>query len=285
MIVGPSPSEKAHGAKAEAGDVGSIVDAGRQSHGALQPGEARATFKTPSKTLWFKSYAEGMRFAKANERPVLIKFSAVWCGWCKKLDEEVLAQAAIVDELSKFVCINVDVDKNPHVARAYAARSLPRLLVVNTHDEIVGDWLGYREAGAFLSLIREIQAYTRTPMGTLTIPKDIPSTDRAVASAASGMSASVEPLGLVEQLGHREPAIRQQAMERLVSEGPAALPTLVSLLEHPYLGVRIAAWKCLAKRHATAVEFDPWAPQAQRAAAIGRLKGQVQPSAQPDLDR
>jgi len=29
--------------------IGSIVDAGRQSHGALQQGEARATFETPSK--------------------------------------------------------------------------------------------------------------------------------------------------------------------------------------------------------------------------------------------
>jgi len=44
----PEPERKAQGTKAEAGDVGSIVDAGRQSHGALQPGEARATFKTPS---------------------------------------------------------------------------------------------------------------------------------------------------------------------------------------------------------------------------------------------
>jgi len=49
LIVGPSPSEKPQGTKAEADDVGSIVDAGRQSHGALQPGEARATFETPSK--------------------------------------------------------------------------------------------------------------------------------------------------------------------------------------------------------------------------------------------
>jgi formylglycine-generating enzyme required for sulfatase activity len=37
------------GKDGEAGDVGSIVDAGRQSHGALQPGEARATFETSSK--------------------------------------------------------------------------------------------------------------------------------------------------------------------------------------------------------------------------------------------
>jgi len=47
-VVGPSPSEKTQGAKAEAGDAPAcIVDAGRQSHRALQPGEARAT-STPS---------------------------------------------------------------------------------------------------------------------------------------------------------------------------------------------------------------------------------------------
>ncbi len=52
LIVGPRPSEKPQGTKAEVPmdiGIGSIVDAGRQSHGALQPGEARATFETPSK--------------------------------------------------------------------------------------------------------------------------------------------------------------------------------------------------------------------------------------------
>ena len=52
LIVGQSPSEKAHGAKDDAGDVGSIVDAGRQSHEHLLPGEARATFKTSSQPDW-----------------------------------------------------------------------------------------------------------------------------------------------------------------------------------------------------------------------------------------
>jgi N-acetylglucosamine-6-phosphate deacetylase len=43
-VVGPSPSEKDQGAEAEAGDASEcIVDGGRQSHGALQPGEARTS--------------------------------------------------------------------------------------------------------------------------------------------------------------------------------------------------------------------------------------------------
>ena len=213
-----------------------------------------------------------MRFAKAHDRPVLIKFSAVWCGWCKKLDEEVLVQPPIVHELKKFVCIKVDVDKNREVARAYAARSLPRMLVVNTHDEIVGDWLGYRPADSFLSLIRDIQAYTRTEMGTLAIPKGIPSADRSGPPVGPGAHGPVETLSLEDQLGHREPAIRQQAMDRLLSQGPEATPTLIALLEHPYLGVRIAAWKCLAKRQGTELTFDPWASRAERTASIGRFR-------------
>jgi hypothetical protein len=48
-VVGQSPSEKPQGTEAEAGDApDSIVDGGRQSHGGLQPGEARPTSQTPS---------------------------------------------------------------------------------------------------------------------------------------------------------------------------------------------------------------------------------------------
>jgi hypothetical protein len=51
-VVGPSPSEKPQGAEAEAGDAPEcIVDAGRQSHGALQPDEARATSHTCSEIV------------------------------------------------------------------------------------------------------------------------------------------------------------------------------------------------------------------------------------------
>jgi N-acetylglucosamine-6-phosphate deacetylase len=43
-VVGPSPSERPQGAEGEAGDAPEcIVDASRQSRGALQPGEARAS--------------------------------------------------------------------------------------------------------------------------------------------------------------------------------------------------------------------------------------------------
>jgi len=49
--------------------------------------------------------------AQAQRRPVLIKFEAQWCAWCKKLDREVFAQPQIIKALEHYVCIKVDVDK------------------------------------------------------------------------------------------------------------------------------------------------------------------------------
>ena len=123
------------------------------------------------KIKWYRDYHSGMRLAKMNKRPVVIKFSAAWCGWCEKMDNEVLNQPSVMAELKKFTCIKVDTDKDRSIAFAYGVRSLPRMLVINTHDEIVGDWLGYREVDAFLALIKDIQQYTQVAMGTTKVPQ------------------------------------------------------------------------------------------------------------------
>jgi len=57
--------------------------------------------------------------------PVLIDFSAEWCGPCK-------AQAPILKEVSqalkgKVRVIKIDVDRNPHIARRFQIRGVPTL--------------------------------------------------------------------------------------------------------------------------------------------------------------
>ena len=62
-----------------------------------------------------------------SELPVLVDFSAVWCGPCKQLAPTLEALAK--EYSGKFKIAKVDVDKNNQVTQRYKIMNLPTLMV------------------------------------------------------------------------------------------------------------------------------------------------------------
>jgi thiol-disulfide isomerase/thioredoxin len=219
---------------------------------------------------WEHSYDAGIAAAKEANKPVLIDFTAEWCVWCRKMDDEVYTDPAVVEALNEFVCIKLDTDRDPRVALAYQVRSLPRTVMLNTFDEVTVDRTGYMPAADFLEAVADGRANAHVALGANAAPeiKPVETPAQTVERMLSDSEGDRDAV-LLALLSDPDPEVRRQALELVKASKDASVPLLVKGLSDAYLGTRIASLEALRALGVKPAPFDPWAvrPERERAAS------------------
>jgi thiol:disulfide interchange protein DsbD len=119
---------------------------------------------TPERELdWTKvSVQAAAATAKSEERPMLVDFTATWCGACKELDKLTFADPAVSREAGRFVAVKVDAtdDEDPVVAQTMESLKvvgLPTVLLFDSQGKEVRRFTDFVDAKNFLTALRSVR--------------------------------------------------------------------------------------------------------------------------------
>jgi thiol-disulfide isomerase/thioredoxin/lipopolysaccharide biosynthesis regulator YciM len=104
-------------------------------------------------------FADVLAQAKAQGKPVMIDFFAVWCGPCKWLDKNVYVHPAVVEESKGWVNFKVDAEKGEglELASRFHIVNYPTMVFLSSAGEETDRFLGTRPPEAFAQKMQDVR--------------------------------------------------------------------------------------------------------------------------------
>ncbi len=149
-------------------------------------------------------FAEVLRRARAEKKPVMVDAYAVWCGPCKQLDRMTFADATVGAWARKnVVAAKVDAEKGEgrRLAQRYAVRAFPTILFLDGSGNELDRISGVFPPAEFIKAAESILA-GRTPMGEA-IAKLEASWDPALAGSIAAQLAQRNNLARLAPIARR----------------------------------------------------------------------------------
>lgn len=103
---------------------------------------------------WRTDIAAAQAEAKQSNRPLLMYFTATWCGPCQSLRHTTWADPAVEEALRQYVPLKVDIDQHRDVAMDYHVEAVPHFVLLSPEGRPQRLASGAMDSADFLSWLK-----------------------------------------------------------------------------------------------------------------------------------
>lgn len=113
-----------------------------------------------SRFEWVSNYEDAIEQSRATSKPVVLFFTGSdWCGWCHKLEKEVLNTPEFASLAGgEFIFVTLDfplykptdpkvTETNKRLQKKFDVKGFPTLVIIDKNEQQIGT-VGYRPGGA-----------------------------------------------------------------------------------------------------------------------------------------
>lgn len=94
--------------------------------------------------VWFDDLNAAHKISLKQNKPMLVVFSADWCGYCRKLRKTTLSDPKLAGYVNAaFVPVYLDFDRQKKVAKILGVRSIPCSIILSPQADLLGRQVGY----------------------------------------------------------------------------------------------------------------------------------------------
>ncbi len=213
---------------------------------------------SPAMAIDFQGSIEAARKDDTANRPMVVSFGAPWCGWCRKMEADTFASPEVKAISEKYLWVKVDVDEQSELAARYQVEGLPRTIVLDVKNRMIGSADGYMAPARFIKFLEESLT---NPLPTEFLVDELL---QQLAQAEGDEPTRKAVVSVIEILAKPNRVARGEILAALKQRKGSAHAVLLELMSDERLAVRAAAGSCLKHCLDAELSFDPFAEKDAR---------------------
>ena len=217
---------------------------------------------------WTTNYAAALADAGREQKPALFFFTASWCGPCKMMVSQTLADPAVREAISNFTSAAIDIDEHRDLSTQHSIEAVPTFVLLSPAGAEVRRTTGFQSPADFLEWLTNGTVAVKEAMVRHELfQKKLAEADQLLASTNSDALGQCAAQ-LLDLCAERDEPLAQSAAQRLRTLAARQPGLLLDGLNDPRLAARIQAANALRLQLGDAFDFDPWADTNNRVAAV-----------------